>query len=278
MTNKLVLTFFTVFLVSSFYAQQNLNAYKYIIVPNKFDFLKTENQYRLNELGQFLFEKYGFTALMEGSEYPLDLKLDRCLALRSNVYREKSLFNTKLTIKLKDCNDKTVYTSKAGESREKEYKTAYNFALRDAFSSLKALNYRYDASKVKPKVNSNETLTNSNVEEIQRLKQELSKLQDKPVAPTVPKVKAQVAPKTTRTTKAEVLTTEAKVLYAQAIKNGYQLVDRTPKVVYKIKTTHLDNVFLVEGQSAIIYQKDGAWVVEYYNGEDLKQETLQLKF
>ena len=45
-------------------AQENVNNYKYIIVPKKFDFLKEENQYRVNTFTKFLFEKQGFKMLL----------------------------------------------------------------------------------------------------------------------------------------------------------------------------------------------------------------------
>ena len=68
------------------------------------------------------------------------------------------------------------------------------------------------------------------------------------------------------------------VLYAQEIENGYQLVDSTPKVVYKVKKTHLDQVYLVEGKSAIVFKKGDDWVVEFYENNVLKQLTLNIKF
>ena len=74
---------------------------------------------------------------MEGSDYPKDLVLNRCLALESDVTKESGLFKTKLKIELKDCNDRVLYTSPLGESREKEYKIAYTRTFREALSSLK---------------------------------------------------------------------------------------------------------------------------------------------
>ena len=68
------------------------------------------------------------------------------------------------------------------------------------------------------------------------------------------------------------------VLYAQPIENGYQLVDSSPKVVYKIKKTSLDNVFLVEGLNGTLLNKNGQWVIEYYENGALKQKTLNIKF
>ena len=45
--------------ISGAFSQTNLNNYKYVIVPKKYDFLKEEDQFRLNGLTKFLFEKYG---------------------------------------------------------------------------------------------------------------------------------------------------------------------------------------------------------------------------
>ena len=84
--------------ISSAFSQTNLNNYKYIIVPKKYDFLKEADQYRLNGLTQFLFEKYGFSTLMEGDNYPDDLLKNKCLALNSNVINDSGIFKTKLKI------------------------------------------------------------------------------------------------------------------------------------------------------------------------------------
>ena len=37
---------------------QNINEYKYILVPETFEFTGEVNQYQLNSLSQFLFNKY----------------------------------------------------------------------------------------------------------------------------------------------------------------------------------------------------------------------------
>ena len=71
---------------------------------------------------------------------------------------------------------------------------------------------------------------------------------------------------------------KSNILFAQPITNGYQLVDGTPKVIYKIKKTGMFNVFLVEGKQAIIYQLDANWIIEYYEQEQLKTQLLNIKF
>lgn len=289
MKTKLFTALIAFFIISSVFAQTNLNSYKYIIVPNKFDFLNEENQYRLNELTQFLFDKYGFTALMEGSRYPEDLTLNRCLALRSNVTKDSGMFKTKLQVVLKDCNDKTVFTSEVGESREKEFDVAYNKALREAFTSFETLNYSYTAEPSKlPQSNSSPVVKAEVLEEVKKLKEELKTLKEQKETAVIkeantqvvktPKAEAKEVKQKVASVKSKLSTESLGVLYAQEITNGFQLVDSSPKVVYRIKSTNLKQVYLVEDSSAIIYKNDDTWVMEYYVDNTLKQEELKIKF
>lgn len=243
-TNTLLVTVLF-FIISTVNAQTNINNYKYVIVPKKFDFLKEANKYRLNELTQFLFNKQGIKAIMEGEGYPIDLQKDRCLGLRSDVMKETGMFKTKLKVVLKDCNDKEVYAL-YGENREKEYKTAYTMAIRDAFKTFK---YKYQPTTPiqEPEVTIEETIT-VNKEELANKK----------------------------TVKIE--TASPNVLYAQKTAKGFQLVDSSPKVIYKMNATGVENVFLVEGKSAIIYKKDSQWVIEYYLNNVLKNNNLNIKW
>jgi len=288
-------TFFTIiltcFIVTSIFSQANLNNYKYVIVPNKFDFLKEKDQYQLNSLTIFLFNKYGIEAVMESSGYPKDLALNRCLALESDVLKESGMFKTKLKIELKDCNDKIVYTSGIGESREKEFKTAYNLALREAFKSIEALNYKYKPNEniTSIRTTSQPQVKNEVSEELQQLRQEIENLKKekitevevvkKPAIETPKVVVPQPKPKEKKQVKkTTVIEGASNVLYAQEIENGFQLVDSSPKVIYRIKKTNLENVFLVEGKNAIVYKKGDDWVIEYYSSSTLEQDPLNVKF
>ncbi len=281
----------------STFSQENLNAYKYIIVPKKYDFLKENDQYKINSLSKFLFEKYGFETVMEGEDYPEDLIRNRCLGLKSNVVKESGLFKTKLIVELKNCYDKTVFTSRVGETREKEYEKAYNLALRDAFTSFEELNHKFEPSESHMAANEQlaEEKKSETAMEIQKLKEEIETLKQEKiveVAPVEPAMEVeavkQVDPVKVDPIKAEVvketpketISMEAKsgVLYAQEIDNGFQLVDSTPKVVYKIKKTGLDHVFLVENMNATLYKKGDQWILEYYENGALKQIELTIKF
>lgn len=265
------------------FSQTNLNNFKYVIVPKKFEFLKEPNQYRLNELTEFLFNKYGFKALMEGSSYPDDLLKNRCLGLESDVKEDSGLFKTKLTVELKDCNDQTVFTSQVGESREKEYAKAYNEALREAFKTLEQENYHYVpmASASAISENSTENDHAKAAQEIKQLKEELQSLKAKKTLSQErqdpPKEAQETVDKEVQETAASV-ENPTNVLYAQPIANGFQLVDSSPKVVYKIIKTSLDHVFLVEGLNGTLINKDGQWVIEYYENGSLKQKPLNIKF
>lgn len=280
------------FIVTTVFSQSNLNSYKYVIVPNKFDFLKEKDQYQLNSLAQFLFNKCGLEALMEGDAYPEDLAKNRCLALRSDAVKGAGMFKTKLTVELKDCNDRLVYSSNLGESREKDYAKAYVEALRNTFKSMEALNYKYEPSENITALQTQSTEVKSEVaQEIQELRKEIQNLKKKKeveivtntpeVIESQPKVEVvAVVPsiKVENTMETDIKEVLSKVLYAQEIENGFQLVDSSPKVVYRIKQTKLNHVFLVENKSAIIYKKGDDWTLEYYANGILKQDILNIKF
>ncbi|HSP12466.1 MAG TPA: hypothetical protein VLO29_08050 [Salegentibacter sp.] len=138
---------FTIFMILSFSAMeaQNLNDYKYVIVPESFDFSKEKNQHQLNSLLKFLLEKEGFETLMKNETRPEDLQQDNCKALIADVIEDSGLFTTKMRITFEDCRGNLIFSSEEGTSREKEYKIAWHEALRQAFVSVEAMNYKYNA-------------------------------------------------------------------------------------------------------------------------------------
>jgi len=146
--NKLFSTCFLFLLLSSSmsYGQKSINSYKYIVVPKQFEFQKSTDQYQLNSLTKFLFERAGFTVVFTDEGFPKDLANDRCLALNASVNNASSLFTTKLSIDLSDCYNQVVFSTEEGKSKEKDYKMAYHEALRNAFVDLENLKYAYDST------------------------------------------------------------------------------------------------------------------------------------
>ncbi len=124
-------------------AQEQLNDYKYIVVPKQFSEFKRENQYQTSTLVKYLFVEKGFEAVYEDA-LPQELKDNGCLGLRAKLVDGSSMFTTKATIKLENCSGEEVFTTKEGKSKEKDYKESYGEALREAFTSFDTMNYAYN--------------------------------------------------------------------------------------------------------------------------------------
>lgn len=70
------------------------------------------------------------------------------------------------------------------------------------------------------------------------------------------------------------------LLYAQAIEDGYQLVDTTPKIILKLTKTIQPNYFNanVDDKYGVVFMKKNEWVFEYYTNGNLVSEKLNLRF
>lgn len=135
MTRFLLLSI-ALFLTTAVSSQNtNLSEYSYVIVPEQFDFLKERDQFQMNSMSKFYFEKSGFNVYLADSAP----NSNRCDGLYADVEELKSVFGTKLQVVLKDCNNKEIYRSQEGKSKYKEYDKTYQDALRKAFSSIEAL-------------------------------------------------------------------------------------------------------------------------------------------
>lgn len=296
-------------------AQVSLDDYKYIIVPKKFDGFKKENHHGTSTLVKHLFTEKGFHVVYEDA-LPEELNNNRCLGLRVGINEQSSLFSTKIVLVLKDCNSVEIMTSVEGKSKEKDYKLAYQEAIRRAFKSFETINYSYQ-----PKESKEEPVTISFKNDIKKLdepkgaapkkKQKVPMVEQeatverqsfkskKPLESDYKKAEnnddkdvviVQVAteeeqsyknlePKPSNITKATNPSTTS-VLYAQELANGFQLVDSTPKIQLRIFRTTMPDFFLAEGENknGVLFQKNGSWFFEYYSGEELVVEELDLKF
>jgi hypothetical protein len=227
---------------------QTINDYKYAIVPSKFTFLKEKDQYRLNTLTKLLMEKYGFVTFFDTDILPVEVAENNCNKVFVEVQSIGNMFMTKLSVVLKDCKNTILFTSVEGKSREKEYQTSYNQALREAFNSFETLGYKYNGNS-NDNVNSNvNTKENSNVE-VSNLNNDYKKNNDL-------------------------------VLFAQPIENGFQLIDATPKVIIKIYKTSSPICFIANKNNiqGVLISKDNQWFFEYLNNSNLVSEKVEVKF
>lgn len=280
-TNKTIFALLAFFIISILPAQVNLNDYKYVSIPNKFEFLKEANQYRLNELTQFLFQKHGFTTIMEEDVLPKDAINNGCLVLNADVLNDSGMFKTKLKVELKNCNGEIVFSSLEGTSRDKKYNVAYNEALRGAFKSFEVLNYKYVPNE---KAIALAKVEDEKEEEIKKLKEKIKELKEtetKTNVKIVEKAKEVIKkPVIKETTKEEVVEKAItnNILYAQPKNTGFQLVDTTPKVIYTIFPSGREGVYIVKGIDAIIYKETSRWIIAEQKGNSLEKKTLNIKF
>ncbi|NER15150.1 hypothetical protein GWK08_16970 [Leptobacterium flavescens] len=250
------------------FGQNNINKYKYVVVPSKFDTFKHENEYQLNAMLEFLLKKNNFNALYQTS-LPEDYLRNNCIGLKADVKNTSGLLTNKVIIEFKDCQGNVVFASKEGKSKIKEFQKGYQAALRQAFESVEFLNYKYEPSS--------EAEQNAVV---------VRREEPTTVQPEVVKEVKEVKTETTGTVQStsgtvntvQTGTVNTNVLYAQPIANGFQLVDSTPKVVYILQETGIKDVFLVKGIDGIFYVKNGKWIVEYYKNNQRVQEEVNVKF
>lgn len=265
---KKVLNLYVLLAVCALNAQQSVNNFKYVIVPKQFEFQRSQNQYKLNEMTEFLLEKYNFNAVSEG-DLPEDLYRNNCLGLKALVVDDSNMFVTRLKVELRDCKNNLVYTSKVGKSKQKEYRATYQEALRRTFQSFKSLNYKYEPSESPL--------------------QESTEQPEVPVTPEPPKTEAlktevvaeevmTLPEETEEATNNDPAETAGQVLYAQAIPMGYQLIDTTPKVMFQLLKTSKEDVYLLKEKKGLFYKEGDFWIAEFWENDRLLKEKYQVKF
>ena len=244
-------------------------------VSERYDFLKVNDQFKLNSLTKFLLEKKNFLVFMDNN-MPKELTENRCMALYTKVSKHNNLFNTKLKVQLLDCYNNVVIESNIGASREKDFHKAYHEALRKAFKTL-SVDYTYTPKETKedelevvsvtPKLEPQEIKINKEVKpktETKIVKETVNVVKDTPVKKPIVKSEEIIEVKK-----------PSNILYAQPIAEGFQLVDNTPKVVMILLETAKKDVFVVKGQDAIVYKENSKWYVSK-NSNDSK--LLEIKF
>ena len=227
--------------LTSLNAQTDLNQYKYVSVPDRFDFLKTNDQYQMNSLTQFLLTKKGFTVLESIENYPSDLAANSCLLLDVNVEKIKGFLKTKLEVQFINCKKEVVFRSAIGTSKEKDFKMAYHQAIRAAFDSMEALNYDYEASAA--------------IEisaPIETSKPELPKPSFQ--TPSAPVVIASVD---------TVDSPELPKTLIVSTAYGYDITDANGRVLYSIHPTMEEGIFIIDKLPGIAYKRGKRWVREY---------------
>jgi hypothetical protein len=250
MIKKIVFSLLLVLAMSAYSQHKNINNYKYIIVKEKLDFFKKSDQYQTSSLTKFLLQKKGFTVFLSNEKLPENLLLNRCLALTADIVEESNMFSVKNKIVLKDCYGKLVYSSGEGKSKEKDYKKGYQEAIRRAYTTMSDVEYKEVKGAILLPVNKT----------------------------VIPVVKESIPVKKAILTKAINPSIKVETLYAQVKPNGFQLVNTTPAIVFKILKTNINDVFVIKGKDGLIYKKGNIWVAEYYENTKLVVKQYDIKF
>jgi hypothetical protein len=254
---KKIFSIIVLFVITTNVHAQDLNNYKYALVPSKFSFSRDKDEYRLNTLSKMFMQKYGFESYLDSDILPSDFASDNCNKVYVDVIENNSLMMTKVKVVLKDCLNQVLFTSDEGNSREKDYKTAYNMALREAFNSFDKMKYHYQSSQKK---------SGTVGEQVQVV------IKEEKVAVVEEKVELGVSvivPKNTQQS-----------LYAQPINNGFQIINAEPKVLYKIYRTSTKDFYIASKGTTqgVFFSRSNEWFFEYYQNDKLFSEKVEVKF
>jgi hypothetical protein len=244
--------------------QAQLDSYKYVVVPKKFDGFKYENQFRTSTQIKFLFSQNGYTAIYE-DQIPPDLAGDPCKGVRVMLIDDSSLLATKVRLGLRDCNGAVVYESGEGKSKTKEYELAYREAINGAFEDLAALPYSY----IPPEA----------VIESLAAQKEMAPTQAVSTGETLENESA--AQEGSDSEMPDVNPAGEEIWYAQETANGYQLVDSTPKIRMKLVKTAQKDTFIAtvdDEAMGMVYKKEGQWWHEFFKDGKTEVRPLKLKF
>ncbi len=261
--------------------QAQLDSYKYIVVPKKFDGFKYENQFRTSTQIKFLFSQNGYKAIYE-DQIPTDLAQDPCKAVRVLLIDDSSLLATKVRLGLQDCNGVVVYESEEGKSKSKEYEIAYREAINGAFHDLEELPYSY----IPPEAVMKSLEAQKDVTPTQAESSDLTDTKSSAAMEAVSSDASAVNPAMKEAaisgTAVQIETSAGEeIWYAQATDNGYQLVDSTPKIRMKLVKTAQKDTFIatVDDQAmGMVYKKDGQWWHEFFKDGKTEVRPLKLKF
>lgn len=261
--------------------QAQLDSYKYIVVPKKFDGFKYENQFRTSTQIKFLFSQNGYKAIYE-DQIPTDLAQDPCKAVRVLLIDDSSLLATKVRLGLQDCNGVVVYESEEGKSKSKEYEIAYREAINGAFHDLEELPYSY----IPPEAVMKSLEAQKDVTPTQAESSDITDTKSSAAMEAVSSDASAVNPAMKEAaisgTAVQIETSAGEeIWYAQATDNGYQLVDSTPKIRMKLVKTAQKDTFIatVDDQAmGMVYKKDGQWWHEYFKDGKTEVRPLKLKF
>lgn len=271
-------------------SQDSLNDYKYVIVEDQFHFQNEPNEYDLNRLARFLFEKYGFKSLIEGQALPDDLKANYCLALRSTI-TARGAFRTKGKIVLRDCNSRVIWESAEGVTKEKDFKRAYDQAIRKAFESFEGIEYNYTPNKAVIAQGEEEDVevvdvptetkvTPAKPETIQKSEKKNESMVIPPPPPPKEIEKPKMVEKPMPSEKIQPIETKVEpyfiLSFSETTEEGF-LTHSTDDVNLVVLPTALEDVYIINNSNKLLFKSEGKWYISKSKPEGVSTKEIDLR-
>lgn len=255
MKNLISVLVFT--LISCFsFSQSSINDYEMAIIPAKFVFQKTENEYRINTTIKAFLKQKGFDAYVSSDVLPEGFLDYNCNKLTVNAIEENTLFSTKIKIEFKDCKNVVLFTTDLGESRTKDLAQAFNQALLATLKSFDKAKYKF-SGKTYYNEEAQEKLKSRDVENISTEITKVTKSENGVIYEKVDKVEKS-EPK------------EVFVKVVNKINNEELILCQTTR-----SAIYLCNL---NGKNGIVFAKNDIWFFEYLDYGKLVSEKLDIKF
>lgn len=248
-------------------AQEKMNNYKYIIVPDKFDFQKSENQYNLNMLLKFKFQQMGFETFLQSDSIPREIKVNTCSFLRPIIISNSTMFKTTLRVQILNCEEEVLFETKEGLSRSKNYKTSYNEAIRSALKSFGDYHLQFEENEKHDNKSQIKTVVELQAE-VDALKKEKALIISEITNVGV------IAPVVLETVKENA----EDYLIAKVTIFGYELINSvSKKVEFELYKTKLKDVYFIKNQTGVVYKDKDIWVYESLKNKQIVLEYLSIK-
>ncbi|WP_136668906.1 hypothetical protein [Flavobacterium sp. H122] len=227
-----------VLLISMISFGQSLNDYNMAIIPAKFSFQKSDNEYRVNATVKAFLKEKGFVAYLSTDNLPEGFLDYKCNKIYVDGVEENTMFVTKIKFVFKDCYGTVLFSTDLGESREKEYAVSYNLAAIQALKTFEKAKYKY----------SGKTYFDEEAQE------KLKKID-----------KVEVA-------EVKVLTQKNELFYKITDK-----LSSTELTLYRTSKPDLF-LTTFKGRNGIVLYKESTWFFEFVDGEKVVSEKLDIKF
>ena len=267
MKNIILVLFLIISSLFVFGQEKNVNNYKFIVVPDRFDFLKQKDEYKTSSLTKFLLKQNGFIVVLNSEQYPKDLTDNPCSGLKALVLDKSSMFKVKVVIELRDCSNRLLYTSEEGVSRLKEYKKGFQEAIRNAHASMNAVIYEPFLLETIGKDKKEIVIINPVLVE-----------EEKDVKIDTGLAEIHNLEEAAQVSSNNDIALANNTLYAQPKENGFQLINAKPQVVFVILNTGVKDIYVIKDKNGLLYKKGENWIAEFYDGGEIVVKKYSIKF